>query len=228
MGAFDFLSFTNDWLEQYPATIVRSFDNYVQKGEEIAQSKVDVICTWLAWKVNVAIERQRQKVIKALYEMYKTTVGGKVMRVAMSIKNFVTDPIGSIGEFANSVASPIKSVFDWAAMLGKELPRLAKNLAYIAQALPPEPPSPHINYNKFKLKIGSISMSTITSDPSNLPSPESMFPEPPRPWSKETFQAEFDMRGVIEKPYYTMVDETKFESTLTEATQANEIIPDKI
>ena len=50
----------------------------------------------------------------------------------------------------------------------------------------------YINYNKFKLKVKTISMSDIKSDPSNLPAPEVMFPEPERPFSKETFTKTFE------------------------------------
>ena len=57
-GAFDFLKTTNDWLEEVPVRIIDAFDNFMQDAENITQQKVDEICEWLAWKVNVAVERK--------------------------------------------------------------------------------------------------------------------------------------------------------------------------
>lgn len=190
--AFDFLKTTNDWLETVPGNMNRAFENFIGTGEKITQSKVDVICTWLAWKVNIAVERKRQTIIKILYGMYKNTVGGKVMQMAMAIKSFVSDPLGALGSFASNLFSPFTSVVEWAKMLMEEIPRLAENLANIAASLPPEPPNAHINYDKFKVKVGTISMAMITSDPENLPAPEVLFPEPEKPFSKNTFDIAFE------------------------------------
>lgn len=189
---FDFLKITNDWLEKYPARIIASFGQYFRAGNDYSQDKVDIICRWLAWRVNVAVERKRQLIIKALYEMYMSTAAGKVLQVCQAVQNFVKDPLGALGSFASAIFGPVATVIKWVVMLAKELPRLAKNLARIAQSLPPEPPNPHINFNEFKLKIKTVDMSTITSDPANLPAPEVMFPEPTRPWSKEAFAAEMN------------------------------------
>ena len=188
---FDFLKTANDWLEKVPLRITRAFENFVGTGERTTQEKVDKICVWLAWKANIAIERLRQRLIRILYDQYKTTAGGKVMQAATAVQKFVSDPLGALGSFASTVFSPVGSIIAWSNMLLVELPRLAANLARIVQVLPPEPPSPNINYDKFKLKVGSISMAIITSDPSNLPTPESMFPEPEKPFSKNSFNKVF-------------------------------------
>ena len=188
---FEFLKATNDWLESVPNRATKALNNFVGTGEKMTQEKVDAICIWLSWKINIQIERVRQSVLKALYGMYKSTAVGKVMQVAMVIKEFVSNPLRTLGSFAGAIFGPVPKVISWISTLMKELPRLAKNLSEIASSLPPAPPTPHINYDKFKIKVKSISLSTITSDPNKLPSPESMFPEPPKPFSKETFENTF-------------------------------------
>lgn len=216
-----FLEETNDWLEEYPINIGVAFDNMVGKGQDIAQDKVDVICEWLAWKVNLAIERKRQWLVKTLHEMYKNTVFGKVMQVGRAIEKFVKNPLEAIGDFANAIFGPVGIVFQWVITLAKELPRLARNLAYIAYSLPPDPPTPRINYNKFKLNIGSISMDMIEQDPSNLPSPESMFPEPERPFSANSFEKEFNNAELKEKYFYDIkMDFDKDEYSVQSAINA--------
>jgi hypothetical protein len=203
MGAFDFLKQTNDWLEKYPLKIVDSFQNFFKASEDITQAETDIICEWLAWKVNITVERMRQQVVKALYNMYMSTTGGRVAKVVNAITSFVKDPLGALGAFGSALFGPVAVVLSWVTMLGKEVPRLARNLANIAQSLPPEPPSPRINFNKFKLKIGSVSMSTILTDPSAMPDPEKMFPEPTRPWSKDTFDIEMRAAvGSAKKKYF--------------------------
>ena len=209
---FDFLKTTNDWLEKVPVNVVNAFNNFFATGEKIAQEKVDTICVWLSWKVNIAIERKRQALIKTLYEQYKTTAGGRVMRTATAVKEFVSDPIGAIASFAKAIFAPIASVFEWIKMLAVEIPRLAENLAKIVQSLPPEPPSPHINYDKFKLKVGTINMSIIASDPSNMPAPEVLFPEPPKPFSKDAFSEAFETASAnlkSTKQIYTLKGDDK-------------------
>ncbi len=201
-SSLDFLKETNDWLEEYPISISDSFDNMVGKGKKVAQSKIDIICEWMAWKVNVAIERKRQQLLKCLHEMYETTALGKVMKAGMAVDKFVKDPLGAVGSFADAIFGPVKEILKWVGTLATELPRLARNLADIANTLPPSPIDPTVNYDKFKLKIGTISMGAITQDPSNLPTPEQMFPEPQRPWSAQAFQAEFDLAPKIEKKYF--------------------------
>ena len=230
--AFDFLKTTNDWLEKVPMTVVTAFDNFMGTGEKLLQSKVDAICTWLAWKVNIAIERKRQAIIKTLYEQYKTTAGGRVMKTAVAIKEFASDPVAGVVSFAKAVFAPIVAVFEWIKMLAVELPRLAENLAKIVQALPPEPPSPHINYDKFKLKVGTINMSIITSDPSNMPAPEVLFPEPPKPFSKDSFTEAFETATASlksSKLKYTLKgDDRKSMQDLIEAAAPLELPDDQI
>ena len=201
-----FLTDVNDWLEKYPINIGAAFDNMVGKGQTLAQGKVDIICRWLAWKVNIAVERKRQELIKTLYEMFKNTAQGRVMKAATAIQKFASNPIGSLGALADALFGPVVKVIKWTYNLGKQLIRLAKNLALIANTLPPSPPSPEINYDEFKLKIGSISMAIITQDPSNMPSPEVLFPEPIRPWSPAAFQAEFEEVKKVQKTYYDVKD----------------------
>jgi hypothetical protein len=191
-GPLDFLITTNEWLEDMPIRIVMAFDNFVGSGENAIQSKVDVICAWLAWKVNVAVERKRQAILRILHEQYQKTVGGKVMRMAQAIQSFVNDPIGALGSFASAIFGPVMAVFQWIVELGVQILKLAENLAKIVSVLPPSPPNPHINYDKFKLKVKSISMDEVMSDPSSLPAPEVMFPEPTKPFSKESFSESFE------------------------------------
>ena len=96
--------------------------------------------------------------------------------------------------------------------MASEILRLAANLAQIMAVLPPTPPNPHINYDKFKLKVNSISMAEITSDPSSLPPPEVMFPEPPKPFTKETFTEGFESSSAnlkSQQKKYTLSDEDK-------------------
>lgn len=189
---FEFLECTNDWLESVPERAINALNNSVGNGEKIAQAKVDAICLWVSWKINIQIERVRQATLRALYGMYKNTAAGKVIQVINVIKEFVSDPIKTIGSFASAIFAPFAPIVKWLPTLQRELPRLAKNLANIASSLPPTPPSPHINYDKFKIKVKTISISTITSDPNKLPSPEAMFPEPPKPISSEIFESIFN------------------------------------
>lgn len=189
---FDFLIPTNKWLEKVPINVINAFNNFIGTGEHVAQEKVDQICVWLSWKVNIMIERKRQELLKKLHGMYQNTVGGKVMKMATAIKDFMSDPLGAVGSFASALGGPVPKVIQWGVILIKEIPKLAANLAKIVSALPPQPPNPNINYDKFKLKINSISMGAITSDPSSLPAPEVMFPEPEKPFSKEGFKTAFE------------------------------------
>lgn len=189
---FDFLKSVNDYLESVPKRVNNAFENAIGDGNKIAQSKVDIICAWLAWRINVSVESMRQSVLRGLYGMYKSTVTGQVMKCANMITRFVRNPLGTLASFASTIFAPVSSVTSWLPNLIKQLVRLAENLANIASSLPPSPPSPHLNYDKFKLKIKSISLSDITSDPSNLPAPETMFPEPEKPFSDKTFANTFE------------------------------------
>ena len=90
-----------------------AFEAYIKEGEQITQKRVDRVCEWLAWKVNIAVERERRRVVKALYNMYQTTMLGKVMQMASAIKTFVSNPIKSIGKFASAIFGPVTVVFEW-------------------------------------------------------------------------------------------------------------------
>lgn len=190
---FDFLKNINDWLEAVPLRIINAFENMTKNGQAAVQDKVDVCCKWLAWKVNVAVETVRQKLIKALWQMYKCTVVGKVMQTALVIKKFLEDPLFYLFKYVMEIFAPFYLVIEWYKTLATEIPRLAQNLARISQALPPKPPSININFNAFakELSIKSISLSDITSDPDNLPLPETMFPEPEKPFTDKTFDNVF-------------------------------------
>ena len=211
-GPFGFLKTTNDWLEDCPLRIVAAYDNFIGDGENLAQSKVDKFCAWLAWKVNIAIERKRQVILRILHEQYQTTAAGKVMAVANAIQSFCNDPIGAIGSFAGAIFGPVVAVFKWVVELASEILKLAANLARIMAVLPPSPPNPHINYDKFKLNVKSISMAEIMADPNSLPPPEVMFPEPPKPFTKETFSEGFESSSAnlkSQQKKYTLSDEDK-------------------
>ena len=211
-GPLDFLKSTNEWLEDMPTRIIEAYDNFIKDGENVAQSKVDKFCVWLAWKVNVAVERKRQVVLRILHDQYRTTVGGKVMQAANAIQSFCSDPLGALGTFASVLFGPVVVVFKWMAELAHQILKLAVNLAKIMAVLPPTPPSPQINYDKFKLQVKSISMAEVVADPNNLPPPEVVFPEPPRPFSKETFAETFEGSALLkssQKKYILSEDDRK-------------------
>lgn len=211
-GSLAFLKTTNEWLEDVPVRIIAAYDNFVGNGEDLVQSKVDTFCVWLSWKVNIAVERKRQAVLRILHGQYQSTVVGKVMKMANAIKSFCSDPLGALGTFAGAIFGPVASVFKWIVELTAEIIKLAANLAKIMAVLPPNPPSPHINYDKFKLKVKSISMAEVTSDPNTLPPPEVMFPEPPKPFTKETFKEGFEKATASLKSgrkKYTLSEEDK-------------------
>ena len=187
-----FLQSTNEWLEDVPTRITMAYENFIGDGENLAQSKVDKFCAWLAWKVNIAIERKRQKVLEILHGQYESTAVGQVMKAASVIQNFISDPLGTLGSFASLIFGPVVDVFKWVGKLIGEILKLAANLAKIMSVLPPSPPNPHINYDKFKLKVKSISMGEVIAGPDSLPPPEVMFPEPPKPFTKDTFKDGFE------------------------------------
>ena len=185
----DFLTKVNDFLEQVPDNTLNFFNSFFKSGEELVQSKVDLVCAWVSWQVNITIERLRQRVLKALWQHYNKYL--ILLKAGSIIQDFVTDPIGTIGRFANEFLKPFKKVKEFIEVLVKEIPRLAMNLARIAESLPPTPPSPDINFNAFDIKVNTISMKEIMAGIDNLPSPEEMFPEPTRPFGKKTFDASF-------------------------------------
>ena len=191
-GAFDFLKDINKWLERYPVRIIDAFNNFVGNGEVILQEKVDQICEWLAWKINIAIERKRQTILRVLHEQYEDTVIGKLQAAATAVKKFFQNPLKAIGDFAATVFGPVYQVFRWVADLAVEILKLAENLAKIMQLLPPTPPNPRINFDKFQIKIRSISLNEVVMDPDGWPTPEVLFPEPEKPFTKEGFQRAFE------------------------------------
>ena len=119
--------------------------------------------------------------------MYKYTVVGKVMQMMLVIQKFMENPLYYLFKFALEIFAPFYLVINWYKTLLTEIPRLAQNLAKIASALPPSSPNPNINFNAFKLNIKTISISDITGNPDKLPLPETMFPEPEKPFTGETF-----------------------------------------
>lgn len=187
--ALEWLSKINDFLEQVPVNVNTWFANTFKSGEELTQDFVDRQCIWLSNKINRMIEEKRQQVIKTLQDEY----GGylKALTVVTVIKQAVTNPIGMIGSFFNILAGPYGKVVAFLQALIKEVPRLAANLANIANSLPPAPPNPHINFNKFQIKVNSISMGDIMGG-GTMPSPEQMFPEVESPSGKEAFDDMFE------------------------------------
>lgn len=187
MASLDWLVKINDFLETVPENVLKYFKALTRSGEELTQSYVDVVCRWLAWKVNIMVERKRQQVIKTLSEQY----GGYLSLVAgVNVVKQAFNPLNA-GSFFKKFAAPVQAIIDFIKLLMKEIPRLAENLANIASALPPEPPNPNINFNEFKLKVGTISLGEIASGNTG-PTPEEMFPEPPSPFSKEAFNSSFE------------------------------------
>ena len=205
MGALSWLTKVNDFLEGVPNSVNLYFKALTKSGETLSQSYVDVVCRWLAWRVNLTVERIRQRVIKALWEQY----GGYLVmaQAANVIKRAVTDPIGTVGSFFGKFAAPIRFVADFLKTLLVEIPRLAANLANISRALPPDPPNSNINFNAFELDIHTVSMQDIIAGPDGMPTPEQMFPEPTRPFSSEAFSTSFNnakktsaVNGIVYRP----------------------------
>lgn len=190
-SSLSFLKTTNDWLEKVPEVTTNALNNIVGSGERITQSKVDEVCEWLSYKVNVAVERKRQALIRTLHEQYENNQKGPVMKAAKAISSFVSDPLGSLGSFASAIFGPIQPVFDWIKVLIKEIPRLAANLANIVSSLPPPPPNPQINFDKFQIRVNSIGLKEITKGTAGMKVPEQMFPEPPDPFHHDTFAGLF-------------------------------------
>lgn len=179
----------NSLLEQIPKNALDFFDKTFKKGEEYTQDYVDTVCRWLAWGININVERIRQGIIKKLAAQYSKATS--VMAGVSVVKNALSDPIGSLGSVFSYFSKPYTFAKNVYQLIVVEIPRLAENLANIANVLPPEPPNPHINFNAFKLQIGTISMVEITGA-SSMPSPEQMFPEPPSPFSKAAFDNSFE------------------------------------
>ena len=189
MAPLDFLSKVNSLLEQVPLKATEFFRHTFKSGEKYTQDFVDSCCIWIAWKINIMVERLRQKVIKQLADHYK---GAVALANSMNIvAKAVSDPLGTIGGVFSFFAKPVKTVANFVKVLAVEIPRLAANLANIMNSLPPEPPDPHINFNAFRLRIGTISLAEIMKA-ETMPSPEEMFPAPPSPFSKNSFDKSFE------------------------------------
>lgn len=184
----------NNFLEQVPGAIYNFLDKAFKSETGLTQKGVDMICEWAAWRVNTMIESGRQEVVKALYD--QNSVINKILAPVRVVKQILENPLGVLGavasavkQFANIFIGPFSYIISFTQELIKELARLAKNLAAIASMTPPPPPSQDLNLDKFQLKIGTMGMSTILDDPSNLPPPEEMFGEEPKiPFSPEYFQ----------------------------------------
>ena len=188
MGALDYLKSFNDFLEQVPMNARTFFNATFKAGEEYSQSYVDIVCRWLAWKININVERLRQKTIKMLSEQYGAALG--VVQALNVVKTAATNPLDAAGGAFSYFSKPIVAATNFVKTLITEIPRLAANLANIANSLPPAPPNPDINFDAFKLKINTITMADLTGG--SMPSPEEMFPEPAKPFSKEAFNSSFE------------------------------------
>jgi hypothetical protein len=188
MGALDYLKSFNDFLEQVPVNASNFFKATFKAGEEYTQTYVDTVCRWMAWKININVERLRQKTIKMLSEQYGAALG--VVQALNVVKNAAMNPLDAAGSAFSFFSKPIAAATSFVKTLMTEIPRLAANLANIANSLPPAPPNPDINFNAFKLKINTISMADLSG--ASMPTPEEMFPEPAKPFGKEAFNSSFE------------------------------------
>ena len=184
----------NDWLEQVPLTVIDWFNRTFKSAENWAQDKVDLVCARMAWRVNVAVERKRQEVITALINQYASNM--KLLVFVNIIRTVIKNPLKALALFFEPFIKPIKTVLEYVKVLMVEIPRLARNLSKIANALPPTPPNPRINFNAFKLRINTITLADILSG-GDLPAPEKMFPEPPKVFSKKIFDKSFEEAAAI-------------------------------
>ena len=204
----------NKFLEGVPTTIANFFDRVFKAEAGLTQKAVDMICEWAAWKVNIMVEAKRQEFVKALHEQNSWV--DKILTPIRVVKKISEDPLGAledvataIKEIANIFIGPFVFLVNFLQELIKELARLANNLANLLTSLPPPPPSSNISFDKFQLKIGQMGMSTILDDPTSLPPPEEMFPEPIVPFSVEYFKALGNEAKTIyreEKPFYELKD----------------------
>lgn len=216
-------------LEDLPHSIVVMFDRVFGVTDEVPQKGVDMICEWAAWFINYNVERGRQSIVKSLNQ--QNTFVNKVLGPIRTVQKIVTDPIGALGgvisavkNIANIFIGPISTFINFIIELAKELLKTAENMAKLSEVLPPTPPSPEINFSKFKLDLGSIGMATILEDPNNMPSPEEKFPEPIKPFSIAYFKALGDEAKTVyrkEKPFYTLPEE--YSKLPTEANPVNPV-----
>ena len=189
--SLQWLTKVNDFLEQVPSGIQAYFDAIIDMGENMVQSQVDAVCRYAAWRVNIMVERARQRVLKGLYNQNKIVKG--IIDTINLGKRFMQDPLGTVASFFTPLTSPLQNAIQFTIDLAREISRLAANLTKIAEALPPAPPSPRINYDEFKnnLRLGVVSMGALM-DAESLPDPDILFPEPPFPFSRTTFNESFE------------------------------------
>lgn len=184
-GILGFLQTANAALEQVPNGVLAYFDAIGELGETASQAWVDKLCRYAAWMVNVRIERIRQYVIKGVYEQNKAIK--LIVDGLNTAKKVMEDPLGVIPSMFSFITSPFSSAIQMMVSFAEEIAKLAANLSRIMQVLPPSPPNPNINFNEFKLQVGSFSMGALGSADS-LPDPEVMFPKPESPFGKNAFK----------------------------------------
>ena len=219
----------NATLEDLPKTIIGMFNRIFNGTETLSQKGVDMVCEWAAWFINYHVEKGRQSVIKSLHDQNKLV--NKALGPLRTVQKIVTDPIGALGgvisavkNVANIFIGPIITFTEFIINVTKELIKTAENMAKLAEVLPPAPPSPEINFNKFKLDIGGMGLSTILEDPSNMPSPEEKFPEPLSPMKALFWKAlgsEAKLAYKKKKPFYTLPEE--YSKLPTEADPVNPV-----
>lgn len=183
----------NNFLEQFPGSIVNFFDNLKKFIDNKPQAYVDQCCIWAATKVNRKIEKVRQQVISKLYDQYvSNTVLG---RIANAVTNFLKNPLGAVASFFDLFLGPLKEFVEFTIELAKEVIRLAKNLKNIAE-IPNKitPPNPNINFDAFSanIHIQSISVGEVLMGPAAFVPPETLYPDVPSPFDISSFKKKFD------------------------------------
>ena len=192
----DWLKKTNKFLEGVPQGIIDYFNNL--NDMNLIQEQVDAICEYAAWKVNLSVEKVRQQVIRVLRRQCKQVKD--ILKFMKKLKDAIANPIAAIEAVVQLIKmiiekllGPYYELVKFMIRLAVEIAKLAKNLQNIMEVLPPSPPSTDINYNKFALKIGSISMDMIMDDGGQeMQNPDQMFPEPKKPFTKNTFKQVFN------------------------------------
>jgi len=209
----------NKFLEGVPKGIVEYFDNL--KNLDLVQEQVDKICEYAAWKVNICVERLRQQVIKALQKQCKQVKD--ILKFMNTLKKAIENPLNLIEAVAQLLKilvqkflGPYYELVKFLVQLSVEVSKLAQNLQRIMEVLPPSPPTGSINYDKFILNIGTISMDMIMGDGGDMQNPEAMFPEPEKPFNKETFKKAYNKvkektDSIVYRP--KVVDKTSGGST---------------
>lgn len=188
--SLDWLVKVNDCLEEIPESVNDFYNSFIKSAKDLSQEYVDKVCRWMAWWVNITVERLRQSVINTLIDQYSSYF--VVLKWVKAIRDAMRNPIKALGSFFGIFAKPVQAAIEFITTLAVELPRLAENLAKIMQALPPTPPSNlGVNFDAFKIKINTITMKDITSG-GNFPPPEKMFPEPESPFGKAAFEEVFN------------------------------------